>query len=284
MEKFNKDVAILMATYNGEKYICEQIDSILAQTYKDWRLYIHDDGSKDGTKEILTQYATKYPDQISVMEYSSQGGALQNFMSLLDKVEAPYYMFSDQDDVWLPNKVEIEYARMKEAESHEGAKPILVFTDLVVVDVNKNVINPSFWEYEGIYPKFVKRFTDLAALNIVTGCTMLFNHKAKEILGKSYGKAMMHDAWIAMHVIACGGALCEVDTATMLYRQHGDNTLGARDASTLTWKYRMRNIVYLLKMNYLHFRQMNDVSSISLIDYISTKIRYRKYIKNVGKG
>lgn len=284
MEKFNKDVAILMATYNGEKYICEQIDSILAQTYKDWRLYIHDDGSKDGTKEILTQYATKYPDQISVMEYSSQGGALQNFMSLLDKVEAPYYMFSDQDDVWLPNKVEIEYARMKEAESHEGAKPILVFTDLVVVDVNKNVINPSFWEYEGIYPKFVKRFSDLAALNIVTGCTMLFNHKAKEILGKSYGKAMMHDAWIAMHVIACGGTLCEVDTATMLYRQHGDNTLGARDASTLTWKYRMRNIVYLLKMNYLHFRQMNDVSSISLIDYISTKIRYRKYIKNVGKG
>lgn len=284
MIRANKTIAILLATYNGCHFIREQLDSIFSQTNECWHLYVHDDGSKDGTLEILSEYENRYSGRMTVLKYDSQGGAKNNFLSLLEKVEAPYYMFSDQDDVWLPNKVEIEYARMKEAESHEGAKPILVFTDLVVVDVNKNVINPSFWEYEGIYPKFVKRFTDLAALNIVTGCTMLFNHKAKEILGKSYGKAMMHDAWIAMHVIACGGALCEVDTATMLYRQHGDNTLGARDASTLTWKYRMRNIVYLLKMNYLHFRQMNDVSSISLIDYISTKIRYRKYIKNVGKG
>ena len=95
-----------MATYNGAKYLREQIDSILSQTNDQWHLYIHDDGSKDGTVEILNDYATRCPETVTVLDYPSQDGALQNFMSLLEKVEADYYMFSDQDDVWFPEKIE----------------------------------------------------------------------------------------------------------------------------------------------------------------------------------
>ena len=96
MEQINnrkeERIAILMATYNGKKYLGEQIDSILSQSSHLWHLYIHDDGSTDGTVELLNDYANKYPEQITVMDYPSQGGALQNFMSLLEKVEADYYM------------------------------------------------------------------------------------------------------------------------------------------------------------------------------------------------
>lgn len=107
-------IAILMATYNGEKYLGEQIESILAQTYKDWHLYIHDDGSKDNTVTILKEFVAKHSQQITLLEYSSQGGACRNFLSMLERVDAPYYMFSDQDDVWLNEKIEIEYKKIKE--------------------------------------------------------------------------------------------------------------------------------------------------------------------------
>ena len=81
------NIAILMATYNGEKYLREQIDSIVSQSSNLWHLYIHDDGSTDGTIKLLNDYANRYPERITIMDYPSQGGALQNFMSLLEKVE-----------------------------------------------------------------------------------------------------------------------------------------------------------------------------------------------------
>ena len=113
MELRNEQIAILMATYNGEKYLGEQIDSILAQSYQDWHLYIHDDGSRDNTAAILRQYATDYSEKITILDYPSQGGACRNFLSMLEKVDAPYYMFSDQDDIWLHEKIEIEFKKIK---------------------------------------------------------------------------------------------------------------------------------------------------------------------------
>jgi glycosyltransferase involved in cell wall biosynthesis len=101
--KSTSTIAILMATYNGEKYLGEQIDSLLAQTNMDWQLYIHDDGSTDNTQAILQEYAQKHSN-IHILEYESQRGAMKNFLSLLQRVEADYYMFCDQDDVWLKQK------------------------------------------------------------------------------------------------------------------------------------------------------------------------------------
>ena len=98
-------IAILMATYNGEKYICQQIDSILSQTCKDWELYIHDDGSTDNTIAAVESYVEKYPDKIHLIDGKSTGGAKYNFFYMFGQVEAPYYMTCDQDDVWLENMI-----------------------------------------------------------------------------------------------------------------------------------------------------------------------------------
>jgi rhamnosyltransferase len=112
-------IAILLASYNGEKYIKEQIDSILGQMDRvpeKCVLYIHDDGSKDGTYEILSEYVRQNPDRVKILEGSPQGGSTKNFMYMLGAVEADYYMFSDQDDVWLPEKIEREYEEIRKLE------------------------------------------------------------------------------------------------------------------------------------------------------------------------
>ena len=97
-------VDILLATYNGEKYIREQIDSILNQTYKEFRLLISDDGSTDGTRDILNEYKAK-DDRIEIFMQEENLGVVKNFEFLLKKVEAKYYMFSDQDDIWKDEKI-----------------------------------------------------------------------------------------------------------------------------------------------------------------------------------
>ena len=125
-------IAILMATYNGENYLREQIDSILCQTNQDWTLYVQDDGSKDATLDIIKSYDDE---RIVLVDVGlTRQGACMNFMSLLNMVESEYYMFCDQDDVWFVDKVEKSLGRMKKEEMYYGKdKPILVFSDASVI-------------------------------------------------------------------------------------------------------------------------------------------------------
>jgi glycosyltransferase involved in cell wall biosynthesis len=279
MEEINNtsEIAILMATYNGEKYLKEQIDSIIAQTFQNWHLYVHDDGSKDCTVSIINEYIDKYPEKISLMNYPSQGGACMNFLSMLNQVISQYYMFCDQDDVWLPEKIEKEYDCIKKLEESNSDKPIIINTDLIVVDKNKVTINPSFWNYEHIYPMWIKHYYDYAALQFVTGCTMLFNNKVKECMKSTYNKATMHDAWIALSVAAAGGIVHNMTVPYILYRQHENNTLGAENAEKLTISYRLLHAKNRLALNKKYFMEMNAIKKISIINYIWAKIRYIVY-------
>ena len=137
MKNQKEQIDILLATYNGEKYLSELIDSILSQTYKNIRLIISDDCSKDNTREILDKYK-KEDSRVIVYKQEQNQGYVKNFEFLLKKVESDYYMLADQDDVWLPEKVEKSLQKLK-AENAD-----LVFGDLEVVDQNLKTIHPSF--------------------------------------------------------------------------------------------------------------------------------------------
>ena len=277
----DNSIAILLATYNGEKYIKEQLDSIIHQTNQDWHLYVHDDGSTDGTVGILDSYASSHPEKITLLDYQPMGGPCKNFLSMVEKVEAPYYMFCDQDDVWLPEKIEKTLHVMRQAEiSHGADTPILIHTDLSVVDENKNTINPSFWNYSKIYPQWFKSYIDYAALNPVTGCTMLFNAKAKEIIKRPYDVATMHDAWITFSVAAADGIIIGLEEAMILYRQHGNNTLGAKDANKLTLLYKIRNFLAIIKHKRARFREFNTIQKVPIREYMASKKRYKLFVKN----
>lgn len=220
-----EEIAILLATYNGEKYLAEQLDSLLNQSFHNWCLYVHDDGSKDRTVSILKEYAARYPDKIILIDAPSTGGAKNNFLFLLNIVDAPYFMFCDQDDVWLPEKIEKTYRWMKAVEQD---KPALVFTDLQVVDQDGKVIAPRMSEYQKLNMK-KNRVEDFLTENVVTGCTVMINRQLADLARKASdpSRIIMHDWWFAI-VAARFGVISCLDEPLILYRQHGINTIGAK--------------------------------------------------------
>jgi len=269
-------IAILMATYNGERYLREQIDSILSQSSKQWHLYIHDDGSTDGTLDILNNYAEKHPEWVTVMDYPSQGGALQNFMSLLEKVEADYYMFSDQDDVWHPTKVELSYQAMKVQEAQYPDKPIIVHSDVRVVDGDLKLLHPSYRQYGHIYPEAVKDFKS-CVINITLGCAMLFNRKSREVsLDRPWKHALMHDGWVTTRTFAEEGIVYAMPEALLEYRNHGDNTVGATDGSRFTLGYRLSHFGQMLRLNMKQYRMLRSAGYGSIFTYY-----YHKFLLHI---
>lgn len=227
-------IAILMATYNGEKYICQQIDSILSQTCKDWELYIHDDGSTDNTIAAVESYVEKYPNKIHLIDGKSTGGAKYNFFYLFGQVEAPYYMTCDQDDVWLDKKIELTYDKMLTIENKADV-PCLVYTELRVVDSELNTIADTMSEYQSLdcHKRTINQFI---LQNSVTGCTMMVNRtlRDKMLHITDIDNTIMHDWWAAL-VAAQFGETAFIDEPTILYRQHGDNSLGALGINKLSY-------------------------------------------------
>lgn len=226
-------VVIVLATYQGEEYIREQIDSIINQTYDNWELYIHDDGSKDLTSDILLEYQNNMPEKIHVMEGPSQGGARNNFMYMFDNVDAPYVMCCDQDDVWVKDKVEVTLKAIKGIETDEDI-PLMAFSDVTVVDSELNVIADSMGKYQTLNYNNID-FNSLMIQNVVTGCTMMINRKLL-VMSRTddTSRIIMHDWWCAM-IAARFGRLVYIPRQLVLYRQHGDNCVGAKKVSSVSY-------------------------------------------------
>jgi len=225
----NDEVAILMATYNGEKYLEEQIESIIDQTYKNWILYIRDDNSKDNTQKIIDEYVKLYPNKIvQIKDNITAGGACENFMCLLKNVhnneKYKMYMFCDQDDYWLKDKVEITVNRYLNIKNRE--KPVLIHTDLYVTDSNLNLISKSFIKYSGLNGKR-KKFNNYLIENNATGCTMLINDKLADLVKFNIKNIMMHDWYFAL-IASAFGEVVFLNKSTIKYRQHSNNTVGAK--------------------------------------------------------
>jgi len=140
-------ITILLAAYNGEAYLREQLDSILHQTYTDWVLYISDDASRDATPQIIADYAARCPKQIIPLQFDTPSGSAEaNFFRMLTAVSGDYIALCDQDDVWLPHKLETTLHALQALEERHGIHtPILIHSDLKVVDQNLNILNESFF-------------------------------------------------------------------------------------------------------------------------------------------
>ena len=227
-------IEVLMAVYNGSAYIREQIDSILNQTYENWHLTISDDGSTDGTDLIADEYAAKYPEQITRV-YSGVrfGNARDHFMWLSENCTSRYMLYSDQDDVFNPEKMSRLMDAMQNAERQWGRDlPILVFSDQTVVDEKLNVIEPSLMRCQKqAFDSF--DYHALLIQNVVTGGAMMVNRPlcSLAVQCRSRERIIMHDWWMAA-TAARFGKIIYLDEPLSLYRQHGGNSVGAKQVGS----------------------------------------------------
>lgn len=227
-------VDVLLATFNGAPYLAQQLDSILAQTHQNFRLLISDDGSTDATTHILDSYRARFGSRMVILPYAGRGrGVTRNFENLmlasLQDGVAGWAAFADQDDVWLPHKLERLVREMTGVERAIGSeKPCLVHSDLTVVDERLQTIAPSFVEYQQMNPSACSPLS-LLSVNQVTGCATLVNRALLSIALPIPSQAILHDWWCAL-VSGCGHR-SYLHTPLLLYRQHGANQVGARSRS-----------------------------------------------------
>ena len=221
------DISVLLATYNGDHYVAELLDSLIAQTMPCFSIIISDGGSQDRTVEILERFCNRFPDRITILPHAE--GRLDvrsNFNRLIDAARSPYILFCDQDDFWLSSKIEITMARMKLLEQEFGRSvPLMVHTDLSVTDAHLRVIDRSFVAGSGIIPK-ENDILSLLFRNVATGCTMAVNRPLYLLASPVPTAAVMHDHWLAS-VAAAAGHIGYVEDSTVLYRQHDGNAVGA---------------------------------------------------------
>ncbi len=222
-------VVILMATYNGAEYVLDQIASLVAQHYSDWRLLIRDDGSCDATMGLI-QGISRRDSRITVLE-DEQGrmGVNGNFHVLLHaayNTESDYFLLSDQDDMWSPDKMVQQLHAMTEQERLYPAKPVLIHSDLMVVDQLLGTIHDSFMQYQGIQHE-TDALPVLLTQNFVTGCTMMINRKLLDIALPIPKESLMHDWWLAL-CAAVFGHIAYIDEPLVKYRQHPHNEVGAK--------------------------------------------------------
>ena len=219
-------VTILLATFNGAAYLKEQLDSLIRQTYVSWELVVHDDGSTDGTLDILAEYSEMEPRMMLLDDGVTGLGAVGNFIHLLNHVRGDLYMFCDQDDIWLENKVA---SMVNVIKGHHG--PALVYANAhfykggTVVKQNTTVMHPS-------------SLRNTLFLNSgVQGCSTLVNAALVELLRPFPETLAMHDHLFTMGAVSFG-RIIYVDRVLMWYRQHDQNVTGGQHVG---WASRLKS-------------------------------------------
>ena len=229
---------ILLATYNSEAWLGEQLDSILAQDFPDFELLIRDGGSTDGTQELIRQYQHRAPEKIRFLG-QGRARACENFAELLRHSDGDLIMFSDHDDVWMPDKISSFVTAYRELEKQYGGQtPLLIFSDAVVVDRQMNVLHPSLIRYQNLDSRRLT-LDRLLLQNAVSGNGMMMNRALADLALPIPETAAMHDHWIAL-AAAAFGRIRYLEKPTLYYRQHGDNVLGATNYSLFVFLRRLK--------------------------------------------
>lgn len=243
-------ICILMGTYNGEKYLQEQLDSFCVQTHTNWILHVSDDGSQDNTLTILKNFQAKMGrDRVLIYDGPKKGFAA-NFLSLLcrEDIQGDYYAFSDQDDVWELNKLARSLSCIEKYD-----QPALYGARTILTDQNNNQI--------GFSPLWKRKpsFKNALVQSIASGNTMLFNRAAGNLL-KKYSKdarVISHDWWAYLVISGCGGIVWYDPQPAVRYRQHANNIIGRND----TWHarcFRMKQVIMG------RFQQWNEIHFVGL--------------------
>lgn len=281
-----------MATYNGERFLRDQLDSIIAQTYKNWKLYVSDDNSSDNTVKILKEYQKKLgKDKIIIAKNTSdKHGAKENFCFAIDNApEAEYYFFSDQDDVWRKNKIELQLKEIKKL----GQGQRLVYCDAEIVDQNLKLVESKTLSER--FTKLPKKWTLERSLfvNRVAGCTMCISRELLDAAKNlKTSEICMHDFYILLSALSLGKVKFLNETLN-LYRQHEHNVMGAdkKEKSNLRQKLLKIFDKELHKKwhedNWQHYRQAkhllerNPEAKLKTIQKFLKIANYRSGIKRV---
>jgi glycosyltransferase involved in cell wall biosynthesis len=243
-----KSVAILMGAYNGSKYIAQQLDSLAAQAHENWRLIVSDDGSSDETLEIVRQYQAAWgADKVEIRQGPKTGFA-QNFLSMAcdPAIKAVYYAFCDQDDVWLPEKLQVAIEHLESVENPEVPHVYCGRTAYVRDNLKPYTYSPEF-----VFPR---TFRNALIQSIAGGNTMVFNQATKTLLEKTGPvPTPSHDWWLYQIVTAAAGVVYYDPKAYILYRQHVNSLIGG---NTSLWA-RIERIGMVLQGRFRAFSDQN---------------------------
>ncbi len=214
---------VILAVRNGERYLTAMLDSLLGQTTRDFNVLVRDDGSRDGSLEILENYKPRFDGRLSVITGEPSGSATANFAILMRETKADYVLFADQDDVWKPEKVELTLRSLKEAEAKYGkSTPIYFATDIAVVNKDLELISASYWKWKRLKPSMMSRLSQSLICVPIQGMASGINRALLDLANPVAEKAISHDWWAQLIAAAMGKVICD-PTATALYRVHGGN-------------------------------------------------------------
>lgn len=258
-------VSVAMATYNGEKYIRQQLDSILDQSYKNIEVIVVDDFSTDNTFKTLCDYAAK-DERIKIFSNKINIGVVATFEKCLGLTTGDFIALCDQDDIFRKDKIEL---MVRAFEMHPQRD--LVLSDLSLIDAENKEIAQSLWRYQNLKPEEGKPFRRLVYSNFATGCGMMISRRLLSFCLPFAKNIHMHDWWIAVvSTTTNAGGIHLLTEKLTAYRQHGANVLGAKEAKSLSLKTSSRRLKRALTLSYDQ-RYMSKVTDISRLDGYLTK-------------
>ena len=226
---------VLLASFNSESFLAQQLQSILDQTRKPSEIIISDDSSIDGTSAIIERLSQQRETSVCIEEHANppcKRGLYSNFRNLFRialQVSSEVYLLSDHDDIWFPRKIETSVMALQSLNEKIGAEnsPLLVYSDLAVVNEHGSTVSTSFAEYQGLPDPHAQPLASLLHQNVVTGCTCCFNRQLLEIACPIPEEVVMHDHWLAL-CARVFGHWHYIDEPLVKYRQHGKNAVGAK--------------------------------------------------------
>ena len=282
---------VILPTYNGVLYLEDQLASIFGQRLCPDQVLIRDDGSSDGTQELIKKLSKRYGDWLKVLPGGENLGCTANVNKLLEASTARYVALADQDDVWLPNKLEVALKAIHSIENNQNViVPSLVHTDLHLTDAWLKPYGNTYTQQQLINPK-ANRPSEIALTNIATGCTILLNHELISIALPIPKEALVHDWWLAL-VASAHGRIQFISESSILYRQHEQNSIGAKGIGLKYWLERILQFVTspasgghtysaIKQMEYFESRYGFSISELPRL--VHTK-RLRRVFKLFGIG